>query len=62
MVPAWFGWETGEGVRRLFQTTPLNTVNVQSVFIDGHRINYLLYLFDEQCSCEWLVEFLFVKL
>ena len=25
---------------------------------DGHPIYYLLSLFDEQCSCEWLVQFI----
>lgn len=47
-----------EGVKWLFQPTPLNTVNVQSVFNDGHPIYYLLSMFDKQCSCEWLVQFI----
>lgn len=47
-----------EGVKWFFQPPPLNTVNVQSVFNDGHPIYYLLSLFDKQCSCEWLVQFI----
>lgn len=44
VVPAWFGWEVGEGVQWLFQPTPLNTVNVQSVFNDGHRKYAICYI------------------
>lgn len=55
----WTGFGRGrEGVKWFFQPPPLNTVNVQSVFNDGHPIYYLLYLFDKQCSCEWLVQFI----
>lgn len=49
---------TTEGVQWFFQPPPLNTVNVQSVFNDGHPMYYLLYSFDRQCSCEWLVQFI----
>lgn len=53
-----------KGVQWFFQPPPFNTVTVKSVFKKqkkkkyGHPIYYLLYLFDKQCSCEWLVQFI----
>ena len=53
------GGGAGGGVKAGFsRPTPLNDVNLPSVSNDGHPIFYLLSLFDEQCSCEWLVQFI----